>query len=133
MEFFSQQYKALFTLPNAVYSDVKAGLQPFFITEKSRGLFPADVVCVEPEVSKDTNEVIRNNGGHGNTECEFLLITSVKQLGGGEVAHGFVRLHTLPQPVNNIIDALHRENLYLRNAVKRMGGNADLEALGVGA
>lgn len=130
MDFFAEQYKALFTLPNVVYSDVKAGLQPFFITEKSRGLFPADVVCVEPEVSKGTNQVIRDNGGHGSIECEFLLITSVKQLGAGQVAHGFVRLITLPGPVHNIIDALNRENKYLRNAVKRLGGHADLIAIG---
>ncbi|WP_218397970.1 hypothetical protein [Alteromonas lipotrueae] len=131
MDYFSKQYKALFTLPNAAYSEVLAGLQPFFITEVSHGLSVADVVAVEPEVSKSTNDLIREQKAAGYIECEFLLITSVKPLGDGKTAHGFVRLATLPRPINNIIDALYSENNLLKAACKREGLNADLIALGV--
>jgi len=131
MNFFSKQYKALFQLPNDVYADVKRGLQPFFMTEVSYGLNIADVVCVEPEISKDTNALIRENGRHGNIECEFLLITSVKTMENGVRVHGFVRLQSIPDPINRIIDALYSENNLLRAACKREGMNADLIALGV--
>jgi hypothetical protein len=130
MDFFASQYKALFQLPNDVYADVKGGLQPFFMTETLQGLHVADVVCVEPQISKDTNALIRENGNHGNIECEFLLITSVKRMENGVSVHGFVRLCTLPQPINNVIDALHNENRLLRKAVRRSGQNADIIAMG---
>ena len=131
MEFFSKQYKALFQLPNDVYSDVKRGLQPFFMTEKSYELGVADVVCVEPEISKDTNALIRENGSNGNIECEFLLITSVKSMANGVRVHGFVRINQIPDAANKVIDALFEENRLLREACKREGLNADLIALGL--
>lgn len=131
MDFFSKQYKALFQLPNDVYSDVKRGLQPFFMTEVSHGLSIADVVCVEPDISKDTNALICKSGGAGNIECEFLLITSVKSMENGVRVHGFVRLQSIPDPINKIIDALYSENNLLKAACKREGMNADLIALGI--
>lgn len=131
MDFFSKQYKALFQLPNDVYTDVKRGLQPFFMTERSHGIEIVDVVCVEPEISKHTNSLIRESASGGNIECEFLLITSVKTMENGARVHGFVRLSTLPDPVNKIIDALYSENNLLKAACKREGMNADLIALGM--
>ena len=131
MDFFSKQYKALFQLPNDVYADVVRGLQPFFMTEISYGLSVADVVCVEPEISKGTNELIREHGGHGNIECEFLLITSVKTTKSLQRIHGFVRLNTIPAPIDKIIDSLYSENNLLRAACKREGLDADLIALGI--
>lgn len=128
--FFSEQYKARFTLPNGTYADVKNGLQPFFMTEKERGINVADVVCVEPQCSAAQNQFMREKNPDGHMECEYLLITSVRPVGDGTVVHGFVRLNDVPRPLNNIINALHTENLYLRNAVKRMGGDSDLIALG---
>lgn len=136
MKYFSDHYKGVYALPNELYTQVKQDFRSHFHL-KTRHLFVSDVVFIEPQISKDANELARRQPGNGFIEHEPIMITSVEPSqfdnSGNPTAYlyGFVRLNAIPKPFINLIDNLFEENQNLREAVAEHGINPDLAALGI--